>query len=108
MIDLKGKVVLVTGGGGGIGAATVRMVAKLGGAVVLHDVRAEGAAAKVRDELGAERCLIAAGDLAQDDAPIRVWQQAVAWKGRVDVLVNNAGVYESADIGDDFAAWSGS
>lgn len=107
MIDLTGKVVLVTGGGGGIGAATVRRVARLGGAAVLHDVKAEGAAAKVRDELG-ERCLVVAGDLAQDEAPLDVWRQAVAWKGRVDVLVNNAGIYESADIGDPFAAWSAS
>src|SRR5689334_5222532 len=100
MIDLKNKVVLVTGGGGGIGAATVRQVVQLGGFAVLHDVRAEGAAAKVGDALG-DHCLIVAGDLAQDDSPLKVWQQAVAWKGRVDVLVNNAGIYESADIGDD-------
>jgi NAD(P)-dependent dehydrogenase (short-subunit alcohol dehydrogenase family) len=107
MIDLGNKVVLVTGGAGGIGAATVRTVARLGGNVVLHDVKAEGAAAAIQKELG-NRCLVVAGDLAQDDVPVRVWQQAVAWKGRVDVLVNNAGIYESADIGDDFAKWSAS
>jgi NAD(P)-dependent dehydrogenase (short-subunit alcohol dehydrogenase family) len=107
MIDLKGKTVLVTGGGGGIGAATVRQVVGLGGFAVLHDVKADGAAAKVQAELG-DRCLVVAGDLAQDDAPVEVWQQAVAWKGRVDVLVNNAGIYESADIDDPFAAWTAS
>ena len=68
MIDLKGKVALVTGGGGGIGAATVRQIVQLGGSVVLHDVKAEGAAAKVKADLG-DACLVVAGDLAQDDAP---------------------------------------
>jgi len=108
MIDLKDKVVLVTGGSGGIGSATVKMVAKLGGAAVLHDLRAKGPADAVRKELGAERCHVVAGDLAKDDAPLHIWEQAVAWRGRIDVLVNNAGIYESADIGDDFAAWSAS
>ena len=44
MIDLSNKVVLVTGGGGGIGAAIVRKVVQLGGDVVLHDVRTGGKA----------------------------------------------------------------
>ena len=35
----------------------------------------------------------------------RVWQAALAWKGRVDVLVNNAGVYEPIDLDADDAAW---
>lgn len=108
MIDLKGKVVLVTGGSGGIGAAIVRTVVHAGGLAVLHDLRKEGAAAEIQRELGADRCMIIAGDLAQDAAPPCIWAEALGWQERIDVLVNNAGIYESADIGDAFAAWSAS
>lgn len=108
MIDLSGKVVLVTGGSGGIGAAVVRTVVKAGGLAVLHDLRADGAAAALKQELGEASCRAIAGDLARDDVPPRVWAEAVAWQGHVDVLVNNAGIYESADIGDPFDAWSAS
>ena len=52
LFDLSGKVALITGGGGGIGAATVRMAAGLGAKVVLHDVRAGGAGERLAAELG--------------------------------------------------------
>jgi len=106
MIDLKGKVVLVTGGGGGIGAAIVRKVAQLGGDAVLHDVRIDGKAAEIQKELGAGHCHLVAGDLSQIGAAQDIWAKGQAWKGRIDVLVNNAGIYESADIDHAFDAWS--
>jgi 3-oxoacyl-[acyl-carrier protein] reductase len=106
VIDLKGKVVLVTGGSGGIGAAIVRKVVQLGGDVVLHDVRVDGKAAEIRKELGAAHCHLVAGDLAQVGAAQDIWAKGQAWKGRIDVLINNAGIYESADIDHEFDAWS--
>jgi NAD(P)-dependent dehydrogenase (short-subunit alcohol dehydrogenase family) len=106
MIDLSGKTVLVTGGGGGIGAAIVRKVVQLGGAAILHDVRVDGRAAEIQRELGAERCHLVAGDLSQVGAAQEVWVKSQAWKGRIDVLVNNAGIYEAADVDHDFDAWS--
>jgi NAD(P)-dependent dehydrogenase (short-subunit alcohol dehydrogenase family) len=35
-----------------------------------------------------------------------IWAQAVEWRGRVDVLVNNAGIYWSADADASFEEWS--
>ena len=105
MIDLTGKVVLVTGAGRGIGAAVARAVVKCGGLAVVHDVTAERGAEALRRELGEQRCAVVVGDLADARSVPAIWQAAVAWRGRIDVLVNNAGIYEPADIGDEFARW---
>jgi NAD(P)-dependent dehydrogenase (short-subunit alcohol dehydrogenase family) len=108
MIDLSGKVALITGGGRGIGAAIVRALAGAGGSVVLHDVRLGGGAAQLQKELGEDRCLAVAGDLADGAAVAKVWRKAERWRGRIDVLVNNAGIYEAADVDFDFERWSAS
>ncbi|MGH6930594.1 MAG: SDR family NAD(P)-dependent oxidoreductase, partial [Dongiaceae bacterium] len=88
MIDLSGKVVLVTGAGRGIGAAIVRAVVQTGGKAVLHDVTAGGNAAAVQKELSAEHCHVLGGDLADGAGVPKIWQAAQAWQGRIDVLVN--------------------
>jgi 3-oxoacyl-[acyl-carrier protein] reductase len=108
MIDLHGKVTLVTGGAGGIGAAIARTLVRAGGEVVVHDLSVAGAAAGLQQELGPSRCHLVAGDLGEGKAAGAVWQAAVAWRGRIDVLVNNAGIYEPADVDDDFERWSAS
>ncbi|HEY6057057.1 MAG TPA: SDR family NAD(P)-dependent oxidoreductase, partial [Candidatus Limnocylindrales bacterium] len=62
MIDLSGRVVLITGAGGGIGSAASRTVSRAGGTVLLHDVRAD-AVESLAEELGpGARALVA--DLA--------------------------------------------
>ncbi len=106
MIDLTGKVILVTGGSRGIGAAIVRRLAALGADVVLHYGRNGAAARALAVEVGPARCHLVQGDLDSDAAPGAVWAQALAWKGRIDVLVNNAGVYLPASVDDDFAHWT--
>lgn len=108
MIDLTGKNVLVTGGGGGIGAAISRAAVTAGGNVVVHDVRAGETVRALADELGSSRCKLVTGDLANDAETVAVWQQAVAWRGRIDVLVNNAGIYEPADVNWDLERWAAS
>jgi NAD(P)-dependent dehydrogenase (short-subunit alcohol dehydrogenase family) len=106
VIELKGKVVLVTGGAGGIGAAIVRTMARAGADVVLHDVVSTGGATEIQRELGARRCHLVAGDLADGAAVSAVWRAAVGWRDRIDVLVNNAGIYEPAAVDGDLDQWS--
>jgi 3-oxoacyl-[acyl-carrier protein] reductase len=103
-IDLTGKVVLVTGAARGIGAACARAAVGAGAEVVAQDLQADGPVSDVATELG-ERCTAIGADLADPAAVRGVWADAVAWRGRVDVLVNNAGIYEPASVDDDIDAW---
>jgi NAD(P)-dependent dehydrogenase (short-subunit alcohol dehydrogenase family) len=101
------RVVLVTGAAGGIGAATARTLVADGAEVVVHDVRLEGRLAELAEELGSAAHPLAA-DLREPATADALWRQALAWRGRIDVLVNNAGIYEAARPDDDLATWQGS
>ncbi len=105
MIDMTGKTVLVTGGSRGIGAATVPVLLGLGADVVVHYGRSRDAAQALVDAAGPGRALAVGGDLADAAATEAVWDAAQAWKGRIDVLVNNAGIYEAADPDGDLDAF---
>jgi 3-oxoacyl-[acyl-carrier protein] reductase len=105
MIDLTSKVVLVTGGARGIGAAAVRAMGGAGAEVIIHFARNRAAAEALASELPQGRTHLVAGDLADPVATEAVWNDAVAWKGRIDVLVNNAGIYEAADPDGDLDAF---
>ena len=102
MIDLTNRVVLVTGAAGGIGAATARALAGAGARVALHDLD-PGHPRELAEELGDAVALSA--DLADPRNAARLWSEALEWQGRVDVLVNNAGIYEPADPDGELDAW---
>ena len=109
MIDLTGKVVLVTGGSRGIGAAAVRAVVQCGGEAVIHFGQRVDAAETLAKEVGETRVHLCQADLLSVPATEDLWCDALAWRGRIDVLVNNAGVYEKAplelELDDWLAGW---
>jgi NAD(P)-dependent dehydrogenase (short-subunit alcohol dehydrogenase family) len=87
------KVAIVTGGGSGIGRATVLALAREGAAVAVADVRLEGAeavAAEARDAAG--RAVAVACDVAVAADCARAVDQVEATLGPLDVLINNAGI----------------
>jgi NAD(P)-dependent dehydrogenase (short-subunit alcohol dehydrogenase family) len=90
---LDGKSVLVTGGGGRIGAATARRIVAEGGTVSLLD-RAESAveriAAELRDAGGRAEAML--GDVTQEAEVEAAVARAAALTGRLDGIVVNAGV----------------
>lgn len=89
---LEGKVVVVTGGGGGIGSATCRRFAEEGARVVVADISAD-AAGKVVDEIraaGGEATTMVA-DLTDYESTKAAVAKVEADFGPIDVLVNNAG-----------------
>jgi 3-oxoacyl-[acyl-carrier protein] reductase len=107
MIDMTDRVVLITGAAGGIGSATARAVVSVGAYVVLHDLDADGPVRGLADELG-DRALSLGADLTDPRSTPRLWREAVEWRGRVDVLVNNAGIYEPARVDGELDAWTAS
>jgi 3-oxoacyl-[acyl-carrier protein] reductase len=87
---LAGKAVVVTGGGSGFGAGIVELFAREGASVVVADI--DGAAAE-KVAAGARGTAVAVGaDVTRDEDTRRMVGAAVERFGRLDVLVNNAGV----------------
>src|SRR5690606_25790814 len=104
MIDLSGKTVLVTGGSRGIGAATVRLICRTGGRAVVHYGGGKVRAEALKRELGEQVHLVQADLMLQEETE-KLWDAAVAWRGKIDVLVNNAGVYEKNPVENDIDDW---
>jgi 2-deoxy-D-gluconate 3-dehydrogenase len=96
LVDLSGKVAIVTGGAQGFGFACARRLAEAGAAVVIADRRAdrlEGARERLDDAgyaVAAVEC-----DIASETDVERLVDTAVSTFGRLDVLVNNAGVFSN-------------
>ncbi len=92
MENLSDRTVLVTGGSKGIGAAIVAALGKGGAHVVSHYGGDRAGAEAAASDIPADRkCLIQA-DLRSNDDVTALWEQALAWRGRIDVVVNNAAV----------------
>lgn len=98
------RVAVVTGAGGAIGAATVRALATDGFALVMHDVGRTATLDALTEEFGS-RAKEVICDLSDPLATDGLWDVAIGWRGKVDVLVNNAGIYEQAAIDAEFPTW---
>ncbi|UOQ53243.1 SDR family NAD(P)-dependent oxidoreductase [Hymenobacter cellulosivorans] len=95
---LEGKVAIVTGGGAGIGEAISKKFAREGAAVVVVGF-AEDPVGDVVEEIVAAggRALAFTGDISNQATAEACVQQAVSQFGKLDVLVNNAGVFPATD-----------
>jgi 3alpha(or 20beta)-hydroxysteroid dehydrogenase len=96
---LDGKVALITGGARGMGKSHVRHFVAEGARVVLGDVRDEQGAA-VANGLGPDACRYVHHDVTSESDWAEAVASAVAAFGRLDVLVNNAGILQHAPIAE--------
>ena len=94
--EFQGRVVLITGGAGGIGSATARAFADEGACVVVTDLD-EAGAAEVAHEIG-DAALGAQGDVTKEESVTGAYRRGVLAYGGIDIVVSNAGIASSAPI----------
>jgi NAD(P)-dependent dehydrogenase (short-subunit alcohol dehydrogenase family) len=111
--SLDNKTILLTGASQGIGAATATVLCREGARLIAHHQGRENDYRKVSDllrDVPRDRKHFVSGDFEDNAVVERVWQEAVAWRGHVDVLVLNAAMMVPAGGFDDTeevwnAAW---
>lgn len=101
---LEGRIILVTGATGGIGAAIVEALHVDGASIVGHHGRNRAAAEALKAQYP-ERLELAQANLTDPGGSDALWQEALSIHGRIDVLVNNAGIYAASPL-DDAVAWA--
>jgi 3-oxoacyl-[acyl-carrier protein] reductase len=99
---LAGKVAVVTGASKGIGAEIARHLAREGAAVVVNYATSRSGADKVVADIktNGDKALAVQGDLSKPDDVIRLFEETRKSFGKVDVLVNNAGVYQFSPLAE--------
>lgn len=98
---LENKVALITGGARGQGATEARLFAKEGAAVVIADIL-EGLGKQVEAEINEAngRAMFMRLDVSSEDDWRRIIQETVDVFGKIDILINNAAIYQRVPIED--------
>lgn len=104
MMRLTGKTIIVTGAGSGMGEAMAKLFAQEGARIVAADIRLETVERVVSDikEAGGEAMAVAS-DIAKPNAATELVQQALEAYGKLDVLVNNAGIMDGMEGVEDIS-----
>ena len=90
--NIQGKVVVITGASSGLGQASARLLSAQGAAVVMGARRIDRLQALAEELTGGGKALAVATDVTQRDQVKRLVDAAVQACGRIDVMINNAGL----------------
>jgi 3-oxoacyl-[acyl-carrier protein] reductase len=102
MSKLKGKVAVVTGASKGIGASVAKALAAAGASVVVNYSSSKAGADKVVDTIAKAggKAVAVRGDVSKEAEAQNIVATAIKNYGRLDILVNNSGVFEFAPLED--------
>jgi NAD(P)-dependent dehydrogenase (short-subunit alcohol dehydrogenase family) len=100
LLDFSGRVVIVTGAGSGLGQGLARRFAEAGARVVVHYRKAAAGAEAIVAQVGRDRAVAVEADVTRPEEAASLVMAAVRDFGRVDVLVNNAGIYPLSGVLD--------
>jgi 3-oxoacyl-[acyl-carrier protein] reductase len=94
MSSLKGKVAIVTGGARGIGAAIALKLASMGADIVINDVSGGDACSEICAEIAkvGQKAICITADVSKTADAKRMVEEAIEQMGKVDILINNAGI----------------
>ncbi|GAC1437049.1 MAG: SDR family oxidoreductase [Solirubrobacteraceae bacterium] len=99
-MDLAGKVALITGGAGGLGSATARVLAAAGAQIAITDID-EPAGSALAAELGG---IFVSGDVSRLEENERIMAAVSEQCGGLDLVHLNAGIASGCSLGEDFSA----
>jgi NAD(P)-dependent dehydrogenase (short-subunit alcohol dehydrogenase family) len=109
MLDFTDKVVLITGSSRGIGRSIAQLFAERGARIAVHYLANRSAAEDTMSSLAGSGHLLVQGDIADPSAVAAIVEDVVTRAGRIDILVNNAAIYEDHPLAEvDYETWQAS
>lgn len=94
-VSFAGKTGIITGAAQGIGKSIAKQFVAMGGKAVIVDINPD-AAAKACEELG--NAVFYTVDLGNQEEVVRTFQQIITEQGRIEILINNAGIVNTSDF----------
>jgi NAD(P)-dependent dehydrogenase (short-subunit alcohol dehydrogenase family) len=105
MLILTDQTILITGASRGIGAATAKIALEAGASVIGSYNRSPGALEQLASDFGTGRVHAIQADLAQAGVAAALWADALQQGGKIDGLVNNAGIAPATKLEGDNDRW---